>query len=136
MNIHIPTLNACLNAASFVLLLSGYFFILKKNITAHRICMGSACVTSLLFLTSYLVYHYHHGATRFPGTGALKTVYFSILISHTILAVVILPLIIRVLKYALSNQFDKHKKIARVTFPLWVYVSLTGVVVYWMLYRL
>ena len=136
MTIHTPTLNACLNAASFVLLLTGYVFIRRKNITAHRICMGSACITSLLFLTSYLIYHYHHGATRFPGTGTLKTIYFSILISHTILAVVILPLIIRLLKHALKNDFEKNKKLARVTFPLWVYVSLTGVVVYWMLYRL
>ncbi len=136
MTIHGPTLNACLNAASFILLITGWFFILRKNVTAHRICMGSACVTSLLFLVSYLTYHYHHGATRFAGTGTLRTVYFVILTSHTILAVIILPLIIRLLKHALSGDFEKHKKIARVTFPLWVYVSLTGVVVYWMLYRL
>ena len=136
MTIHVPTLNACLNAASFVLLITGYVFIRRKNITAHRICMSSACVASLLFLSSYLAYHYQHGATKFPGTGTLRTVYFCILISHTILAVVILPLIIRLLKHALKGDFEKHKKLARLTFPLWVYVSLTGVVVYWMLYRL
>ena len=136
MTVHVPTLNACLNAASFVLLWTGYYFIRRKNINAHRISMGLACLTSLLFLSSYLNYHYHHGATRFPGTGALRTVYFCILISHTILAVVILPLIIRLLRHALSNNIEKHKKLARFTFPLWIYVSFTGVVVYWMLYRL
>ena len=136
MDFHIPTLNACLNATSFFLLLTGFFFILRKNITAHRICMGLACVTSTLFLISYLIYHYQHGSTRFTGTGSIRTFYFSILISHTILAVVILPFIAVLLTYALKGNFEKHKKIARFTFPLWIYVSFTGVVVYWMLYRL
>lgn len=98
--------------------------------------MGLACVTSTLFLISYLVYHYQHGSTRFTGTGAVRTVYFTILLTHTVLAVVILPMIIRLLTHALRGNFEKHKKLARVTFPLWVYVSFTGVVVYWMLYRL
>lgn len=136
MNIHVPTLNACLNAASFLLLLTGYFFIRRKNIESHRKAMLAACVTSTLFLISYLIYHYQHGSTRFQGTGAIRTAYFTILITHTILAVAILPPILLLLRYAFKNELEKHRKLARVTFPFWAYVSLTGVVVYWMLYRL
>ena len=135
MEIHIPSLNAWLNATSFILLLTGFVFIMRKNITAHKTCMGMACVTSTLFLISYLIYHYQHGSTRFLGTGAIRTVYFTILLTHTVLAVVILPMIIKLLVHALKGNFEKHKKLARVTFPLWVYVSFTGVVIYWMLYR-
>lgn len=136
MTFHAPTFNACLNAMSFLLLLSGFYFILQKKINAHRFCMGAACGTSAVFLVSYLIYHFQHGSTRFQGTGVIRTVYFSILISHTILAVVILPFIFLVLKNALSGRFEIHKKWARITFPAWVYVSLTGVIIYWMLYRL
>lgn len=136
MNIHIPSLNACLNTASFVLLLTGYIFIRRKEIEKHRKCMISACVTSTLFLISYLIYHYQHGSTKFQGTGAIRTVYFTILITHTILAVAILPPIIMLLRYAFKNELEKHRALARGTFPFWMYVSLTGVIVYWMLYRL
>lgn len=98
--------------------------------------MLAACLTSAAFLTSYLIYHAQHGATRYLKTGLVRGIYFTILISHTILAVVILPLIIMTLTWALKNSLEKHRKIARVTFPLWMYVSVTGVVVYWMLYRM
>ncbi len=131
-----PALNACLNGASALLLLAGYFFIRGKKITAHRICMGSAFITSVIFLISYLIYHFHHGSTRYSHTGIIRIIYFSILISHTLLAVVIVPLILVTFRRALRGDFQKHAAIARVTFPLWLYVSVTGVVIYWMLYQL
>jgi uncharacterized membrane protein YozB (DUF420 family) len=132
----LPTVNAILNSTSAVLLLAGWRLILQRRITAHRICMGSALGTSALFLASYLFYHYHHGSTRFPGTGPLRTVYLTILTSHTILAVVILPLILVTVARALRDDRPGHRRIARWTLPLWLYVSVTGVVVYWMLYHL
>jgi uncharacterized membrane protein YozB (DUF420 family) len=132
----LPTLNAILNATSGILILMGFFFIRRKRIQAHRACMIAAVCTSILFLISYLVYHYHHGGTRFPGTGLARTLYFIILISHTILAVVIVPFVIITLRRALKGQFARHIKIARWTFPMWVYVSVTGVIVYFMLYHL
>ena len=97
--------------------------------------MLSACCTSTLFLASYLYYHYHHGVTHFPGHGLLRPLYFVILVSHTILAVLIVPLVATTLFHALRSRFEKHKAIARITLPIWIYVSITGVVVYWMLYR-
>jgi len=132
----LPALNASLNTASALLLILGYLFIRQRAVTAHTICMLSACGTSTLFLISYLVYHFFHGVTPFPRHDWVRLVYFLILISHTILAVVIVPLVMVVLFFALRGKFDKHRAVARVTLPLWLYVSVTGVVVYWMLYHL
>ena len=132
---YLPALNAALNATSAVLLSLGYVFIRRKRIAAHRACMVSAFVTSILFLISYLYYHYHHGATSFPGEGLVRGVYFAILISHTTLAIAIVPLALTTLYRAWREQFDRHRRIARWTLPLWLYVSVTGVVVYFMLYH-
>jgi putative membrane protein len=132
----LPTLNAILNSLSATLLVVGYVFIRQKKINAHRTCMVSAFVTSTLFLISYLFYHYHHGATRFTGQGAVRALYLTILLTHTVLAVVIVPLIFITFARALRARFDKHRAIARWTLPLWLYVSVTGVIVYLMLYHL
>jgi uncharacterized membrane protein YozB (DUF420 family) len=132
----LPTVNAILNSTSAVLLLVGWRLIMQRRIQAHRICMGSALGTSALFLASYLFYHYHHGSTRFSGTGLLRTVYLTILTSHTILAVVILPMILVTVARALRDDRPAHRRIARWTLPLWLYVSVTGVIVYLMLYHL
>ncbi len=131
----LPALNAALNATSGLLLILGYFFIRRRLIKSHTMCMMMACGTSTLFLISYLYYHYHHGSTRFQGTGFIRPVYFTILISHTILAVVILPLIILTVIRAFSGNFIKHAAVARITYPLWLYVSVTGVLIYLMLYQ-
>ena len=131
----LPTVNAFLNGTSALLLMAGFLFIKNKKVQTHRICMTLAFLTSLLFLASYLTYHAAHGATRFPGHGAARPIYFTILISHTLLAILIVPLAVRTLYLALRNRFDPHKRIARWALPLWLYVSITGVVVYWMLYR-
>lgn len=131
-----PSINASLNALSAVFLLLGYRFIRTGRKEAHKKSMLAACTASLLFLICYLYYHYHHGSTRYSGQGILRTLYFSILISHTVLAVVILPFILRTLYFALSGRFDKHVRLARLVFPVWVYVAVTGVVIYWMLYRM
>ena len=133
---YLPHLNACLNATSAVLLLAGYSFIRARNVAAHRACQVSALVVSLLFLTSYLTYHYHHGSTRFQGTGIVRPIYFTILLTHTILAIVIVPLIAITFYRALRQDFSRHRRIARITLPLWLYVSITGVVVYLMLYQI
>ena len=132
----LPTLNAALNATSAVCLLVGYFFIRRKQVSAHKTSMISAFLVSTLFLASYLYYHYHHGATPFPGRGWVRTLYFTILIPHVILAAAILPLALVTLFRAWKGQFDRHKRIARWTLPLWFFVSITGVIVYWMLYHL
>ena len=132
----LPSLNAMLNSASAILLISGYAFIRRRQITRHKICMLSACVTSTLFLACYIYYHLHHGGTHFPGKGWVRPLYFTILISHSFLAIVQVPLIMVTLFRALQSDFARHVKIARVTLPIWVYVSVTGVVVYWMLYRM
>ncbi|MCI0524814.1 MAG: DUF420 domain-containing protein [Acidobacteria bacterium] len=132
----LPTLNAILNSISAILLGAGYFFIRRKNIKAHRASMVSAFVTSTLFLISYLTYHYYHGSTKFQGQGAIRAVYFFILLTHTILAAAIVPMIFITFSRALKEKFDRHRKIARWTLPLWLYVSVTGVVVYLMLYQL
>lgn len=131
-----PALDAALNATSAVLLALGYFFIRRKNVAAHRLCMLSAFSTSAVFLGCYLWYHAHHGVTRFGATGAVRTFYFALLGSHTVLAGVIVPLVLITLYRALRRRFGLHRRIARWTLPLWVYVSVTGVVVYWMLYHL
>ena len=131
----LPVLNAGLNATSALLLATGYAFIRAGRAKAHRKCMIAALVSSALFLTSYLVYHFQVGSVPFTGQGALRTLYFAILVSHTILAVTIVPLVGTTVLRALRERFDAHRRIARITLPLWGYVSVTGVVIYWMLYR-
>ena len=133
---YLPHLNAFLNGTSAILLLTGYSFIRKGNIAAHRTCQVSALVVSLIFLASYLTYHFNHGATRFAGQGLVRPLYFTILTSHTILAVVIVPLVIITFSRALRADFVRHRKIARITLPLWLYVCVTGVIVYLMLYQI
>ena len=132
----LPHLNAVLNTTSALLLLAGFRFIRLGRIQAHRNCQVTAVLTSTLFLISYLTYHYYHGATRFSGQGLVRSVYFTILITHTILAVVIVPLIIVTLYRAARKDFIRHRRIARWTLPLWLYVSVTGVIVYLMLYHI
>lgn len=132
----LPTLNAILNALSAGFLLLGYVLIRQGRREAHKRAMLAAVTCSAVFLTSYLVYHAQVGSVRFAGTGPIRTVYFAILLSHTVLAVVILPLVLVTLRRGLSGDFARHRAIARITFPIWAYVSVTGVVVYWMLYRL
>jgi uncharacterized membrane protein YozB (DUF420 family) len=127
--------NAALNFLSAVFLVLGFFLIKSKNIKAHRACMLSAFASSTVFLISYLIYHYQVGSVPFKGQGWIRTVYFSVLISHTILAIAIVPLVLITLHRALDARFDRHKRIARWTFPIWLYVSITGVIVYAMLYR-
>lgn len=130
----LPAVNALLNATSALLLLGGYLCIRQRYIAGHKACMLSAFCASTLFLISYLTYHYQVGSVAFQGTGPIRTVYFAILISHTSLAVVIVPLALITLTRALRARFARHVRIARWTLPLWLYVSVTGVVVYWMLY--
>lgn len=131
-----PALNAALNGASALLLAIGYVFIRQRRIAAHKVCMGLAFGASTLFLISYLSYHYYVGSIRFAGRGAVRALYFAILISHSILAAVIVPLALVTLYRALRGRFEGHARIARWTLPLWFYVSVTGVIVYWMLYHL
>lgn len=131
----LPAVNAALNSLSALFLIAGYIFIRRKNIAAHRFCLLSAFATSTLFLISYLTYHYHAGTTRFAGTGISRPIYFAILTTHTVLAVVIVPLALVTLSRALKGRFDKHRPLARWTLPIWLYVSITGVVVYFMLYK-
>lgn len=133
---YLPHLNACLNGTSALLLFTGYTFIRSRNVTAHRACQIAALGISLLFLASYLTYHYNHGSTRFQGTGLVRTFYFTVLTSHTILAIVIVPLVILTFYRAFKGEFSKHRRIARVTLPLWLYVCVTGVIVYLMLYQI
>ncbi len=133
---YLPHVNACLNGTSAVLLFTGYGFIRARNIAAHRACQLAALVVSLLFLASYLTYHFHHGATRFQGTGLVRPIYFTILLTHTILAIVIVPFVALTFYRAFRNDFMRHRRIARITLPLWLYVSITGVIVYLMLYQI
>ena len=132
----LPHLNATLNASSFVLLSSGYYFIRRKRVRAHRNCQLAALTASVLFLISYIVYHAYHGTTRFAGQGIARPIYFTILTTHTILAVVIVPFVIITVLRAKRGDFQRHKGIARWTLPMWLYVSITGVLVYLMLYHL
>ena len=125
----LPTLNAILNSISAIFLVFGYNFIRQKKISAHRACMIGAFITSTIFLASYLTYHYYHGATGFKGQGIIRPIYLTILLTHTVLAAVIVPLIFITFARALKGRFDRHRKIARWTLPLWLYVSVTGVVV-------
>lgn len=130
----LPALNATLNAIAAALLATGYIMIRSGRKTAHRRCMIAAFVTSALFLTSYLVYHANAGSKPYPGTGLLRVIYFFILGTHVVLAAVILPMAIVTLTRALRGHFEAHKRLARRTLPLWIYVSVTGVVIYVMLY--
>lgn len=132
----LPTVNATLNATSAMFLVSGYIAIRNRRVTVHRACMVSAFIASSLFLVSYLMYHYHAGSTPFTGRGWVRPVYFAILITHVVLAAAILPLAVVTLSRALRGRFEKHRRIARWTFPIWLYVSVTGIVVYVMLYHL
>lgn len=132
----LPHLNAALNATSGALLLAGFYFIRRRNVPAHRACMVAALLVSGLFLVSYVVYHYNYGSVRFTGQGAIRTLYFAVLVTHVILAAAIVPLVVLTVRRALRGDFARHRKIARWTYPLWLYVSVTGVVVYLMLYQL
>jgi putative membrane protein len=130
----LPALNASLNAACTVFLLLGYFFIRHKRIFQHRVCMIIAFICSTIFLVSYLYFHFHAGIIRFGGQGAIRPVYFTLLISHTFLAVVNLPLVLITLSFSLREKFSSHRRIARWTYPIWLYISVTGVIIYWLLY--
>ena len=131
----LPTLNAVLNAAAAVLLVWGFTLIRRGRKRQHKRVMLAAFAVSLVFLTSYLVYHAQVGSVRFPGTGTVRTVYLLILLTHTVLAVAVPPLAIVTLNRALAGRFDPHRRIAHWTLPVWLYVSVTGVVVYAMLYH-
>ena len=131
----LPTVNAVLNASAAVAMLAGFVAIRQGRVAVHRACMLTAVGLSMLFLCSYLVYHAQVGSRPYTGGGWLRTLYFAILLSHTVLAALIVPLVATTLYRALRSQFVRHARLARVTFPIWLYVSVTGVVVYWMLYR-
>jgi uncharacterized membrane protein YozB (DUF420 family) len=132
----LPALNATLNGLSAILLTTGYVLIRRGRRDLHKQCMLAALVTSALFLISYVIYHLNIGSRPFPGQGAIRVVYFVILITHVILAAAILPLALTTTARGLLDQYDRHVRIARWTLPLWLYVSVTGVVIYLMLYRL
>ena len=132
----LPTLNAALNATSAVLLVLGWVLVRRRRLEAHRRAMLGAVGCSTLFLVSYLVYHAQVGSVRFQGQGWIRPLYFAILLTHTVLAAAIVPLVLVTLTRALRGRFEAHRRLARVTFPLWAYVSVTGVVIYVMLYRL
>jgi uncharacterized membrane protein YozB (DUF420 family) len=132
----LPALNASLNATAGVLLVIGYTLIRRGRIRQHRAVMITACAVSALFLTSYVIYHANIGSKPFPGRGPVRMVYFSILITHVVLAATVLPLAIVTLARGLRGRFERHIAIARWTFPIWLYVSVTGVIVYLMLYRM
>ena|ERR1041385_3836920 len=132
----LPTINAALNATSAILIGSGVYFVKQKNIQAHKACMVAALGVSSIFLTSYLIYHYNVGSVRFTKFGWIRDVYFPLLISHTVLAAVVLPLVLRTAFLAFRGRFPSHMRIAKWTFPTWMYVSVTGVIVYLMLYHM
>ena len=137
-----PHLNASLNALSSVCLITGFVFILRRRIAAHRVCMLAASTVSALFLVCYLTHHairtyyFGIGPTKFTGEGIIRPVYFTILTSHTILAALLGPFVIVTLRRALKGRYDSHRKLARLVFPVWLYVSMTGVIVYLLLYQL
>jgi uncharacterized membrane protein YozB (DUF420 family) len=132
----LPALNAILNALSAILLTTGYLLIRRGRRDLHKRCMLAALATSALFLVSYVVYHLNTGSRPFPGQGPIRLVYFSILITHVVLAAAILPLALTTTARGLLDQYDRHVRIARWTLPLWLYVSVTGVVIYLMLYQM
>ena len=132
----LPAVNATLNGTAAVLLTAGFVFIKRKRVAAHRVAMLAAVAVSVAFLASYLTYHLQTGArTPFGGTGAIRAVYFAMLVSHILLAVIIVPLILTTLVFALRGRFDRHRAWARWTYPIWYYVSVTGVLVYFFLYQ-
>ena len=137
-----PHLNAVLNASASVFLMCGFVFILKKRVHEHRFCMLSACIISAVFLASYLTHHavrtyyFGLGPTRFTGDGLARPIYFTILTSHTVLAAILGPFVIATLYRGLRGRFDAHKRLARLVYPVWLYVSITGVIVYLMLYQI
>ncbi len=137
-----PHVNAALNATSCILLLIGFYFIMRRNVAKHRACMISASTVSALFLVCYVIHHvirtnvYGLGPTKFTGEGLARPVYFTILTSHTILATLVAPFVIATLWRGLKGNYEKHKRLARYVYPVWLYVSVTGVVVYAMLYHL
>jgi uncharacterized membrane protein YozB (DUF420 family) len=132
----LPAVNATLNATCALLLVIGWILIKRGRIRQHRAVMIAAVSTSALFLTSYLIYHAQVGSVRFTKTGAIRIFYFTILLTHTILAAVIVPMVLVTLSRGLSGKYDPHRRIARWTMPIWLYVSITGVIVYVMLYQL
>lgn len=132
----LPALNAALNTLATVFLLAGYAFIRQGRIGAHRVAMLAALATSVAFLTSYVIYHAQAGSRPFTGTGWIRYVYFAILVTHVVLAIAIVPLVAMTVSRALTARFDTHRRIARITWPLWIYVSITGVIVYVMLYQM
>lgn len=131
-----PTLNAILNASSGALLLLGFFFIRGRRIQAHKACMLAACICSTAFLVSYVIYHLQVGSVRFQGQGWVRPAYFTLLGTHTLLAMTVLPLALVTVTRSLMGNFAAHRRIARWTLPIWLYVSVTGVIVYFMLYHL
>lgn len=131
-----PALNASLNATCAVLLVLGWALVKTGRREAHRWTMVAAFLCSAVFLACYLYYHFHAGSVRFQKTGPIRTVYFTILLTHTVLATAVLPVILRTLFLAAKGRYEEHRAIARYAFPIWLYVSVTGVTVYWMLYRL
>src|SRR5207302_1408417 len=132
----LPAVNASLNGLSAIFLMAGYRFIRRKNVPAHHRCMLSAVVTSTLFLICYVTYHLKAGRTVFREPQWFRPIYLTLLLTHTVLAVVIVPMVIITLSRALRQRFDLHKRIARWTWPLWMYVSVTGVVIYFLLYHI
>ncbi|OUR93139.1 hypothetical protein A9Q84_21810 [Halobacteriovorax marinus] len=126
----LPSLNALFNSISFVLLLLGYYFIKTGRKSAHIKCMLSATLSSALFLIGYILYHYFHGDTKFLGQGSIRITYFTILISHIILSIPLVPLVFTTLWHAFKGNFVSHKKFARITFPIWIYISITGVLIF------
>jgi uncharacterized membrane protein YozB (DUF420 family) len=132
----LPALNATLNAVSTALLITGYAFIRRGDRRRHKACMIAALIVSALFLTSYVIYHAQVGSVPFKRTGWIRTAYFAVLIPHVILAAAIVPPILITASRGLSAKYDKHRRIARWTLPLWLYVSVTGVIVYLMLYQM
>ena len=132
----LPAVNATLNAISTILLITGWVFIKRGDRRNHKRCMVAALVTSTLFLTSYVIYHSQVGSVPFKGTGLIRAIYFAVLIPHVILAAAIVPPVLITASRGLTAKYDKHRRIARWTLPLWLYVSITGVIVYLMLYQM
>lgn len=136
MPLALPTLNALLNTLSALLLVLGFVFIKQKKIAQHRACMLGALGVSTVFLACYLVHHWQVGSVPFKGSGALRALYFAILIPHVLLAITVVPLALTTISRGLKGQVDRHKRLARVTLPIWLFVSVSGVVVYLMLYQM
>lgn len=132
----LPTLNALLNLTSAILVLAGIWFVRRQDVRRHRAMMVAALTASTLFLSSYLYYHYQVGSIRYQGEGWFRPLYFALLLSHTVLAGVIVPMVLRTVYLAVRGRIEQHRRIARWTYPIWIYVSVTGVLVYLMLYRL